>query len=120
MRSPIARRRQYAHRVLELYRLVPGQIGQLRRCDRQLALDLHDQGVSLQIVAAALLLAVARRSFRSTTAPPLTPIATLHYFRPVIDEITTQRPEPGYLAYLRHKLASIAPRFAAALDHQLP
>jgi HEAT repeat protein len=119
VRSLIARRRQYAHRVLALYRLVPGQIGQLRRCDRLLALALHDQGVSFEIVAAALLLAVARRSFRSASAQPLGPIATLHYFRPVIEEIMAQQPEPGYLEYLRHRLATTAPRFVAALDHQL-
>lgn len=117
---PPGARRHYVHRVLELYRLVPGQIGQLRSSDRKLAAALQDQGVRLEIVAAALLLAVARRSFRSASAPPLHPIATLHYFRPVIAEIIAQPPEPGYFAYLRHKVASLAPRFAAALDHQLP
>ncbi len=118
-RSRVARR-DYVQSLLELYRLVPGQIGTLRRSDRKLAAQLHDQGVEIQIAAAALLLAVARRSFRSASAAPLGPIATLHYFQPVIAEIIAQPPEPGYLAYLRHKLASVAPRFAAALDHQLP
>lgn len=113
-------RRLYAQRVLELYRLVPGQLGQLHRSDRELAGKLHDRGVQFQIVAAALLLAVARRSFRSASSPPLAPIATLHYFHPVIEELIAQPPEPGYFAHLRHKVASVAPRFAAALHHQLP
>ena len=117
---PAGARRDYAQRVLDLYRLVPGQIGPLRRCDRWLAAALHDQGVRLEIVAAALLLAVARRSFRSASAEPLLPVATLHYFRPVIAEIIAQPPDPGYLAHLRRKVACVAPRFAAALDHQLP
>ncbi len=119
MQPPVARR-LFAQRVLELYRLVPGQLGQLHRSDRKLAAALHDQGVNLQIVAAALLLGVARRSFRSASAGPLGPIATLHYFQPVIAEIIAQPPEPGYLDYLRLRVASLAPRFAAALDHQLP
>jgi hypothetical protein len=113
-------RRQYAHSVLELYRLVPERIGPLRSTDRSLAAALHDQGIPLEIVAAALLLGVVRRCFRSPSAQPLDPIATLHYFRPVIAEIIAQPPEPDYLAYLRHRVASVAPRFAAALTHQLP
>jgi hypothetical protein len=111
--------RLYVQRILDLYRLVPGRSAQPRRSDRRLAAELHDRGVSFEVVAAALLLAVARRSFRSSSAPPLAPIATLHYFRPVIDELLVASPEPGYLRYLRHKLASVAPSFAAALDHQL-
>jgi hypothetical protein len=119
MPSP-ASRRLYVQRVLDLYRLAPGTTGQLRRSDRHLAGALHDRGVPLDIVHAALILAVARRTFRSETAPPLAPIATLHYIRPVIDELITQPPEPGYLSYIRHRLATVAPAFVAASDHQLP
>jgi hypothetical protein len=117
MPSPTSRR-LYVQRVLELYRLAPGTTGQLRRSDRQLAGTLHDRGVSIEIVHAALILAVARRTFRS--APPLAPIATLHYIRPVIHELITQPPEPGYLTYLRNKLATVAPALVVAGDHQLP
>jgi len=119
MPSP-ASRRLYVQRVLDLYRLAPGTSGQLRRSDRQLAGALHDRGISLEMVHAAMILAVARRTFRSQTAPPLAPIATLHYIRPVVDELITQPPEPGYLSYIRHKLATVAPAFVAASDHQLP
>jgi len=119
MPSP-ASRRLYVQRVLDLYRLAPGTSGQLRRSDRQLAGALHDRGISLEMVHAAMILAVARRTFRSQTAPPLAPIATLHYIQPVVDELITQPPEPGYLSYIRHKLATVAPAFVAASDHQLP
>jgi len=119
MPSPTSRR-LYVQRVLDLYRLAPGASGQLRRSDRQLAGALHDRGVSLEVVRAALLVAVARRTLRSPSAPPLAPIATLHYFRPVIDELIAQPPEPGYLSYLRSKLASLAPDLVAAGGHQLP
>jgi hypothetical protein len=119
MPSPISRR-LYVQRVLDLYRLAPGTSGQLRRSDRQLAGTLHDRGVSLEMVYAAMILAVARRTFRSESAPPLAPIATLHYIRPVIDELIAAPPEPGYLSYIRYKLATVAPEFVAAGDHQLP
>ena len=119
MPSP-ASRRLYVHRVLDLYRRTPGTSGQLRRSDRQLAGSLHDRGVSLKVVHAALLVAVARRTLRSQSAPRLAPIATLHYFRPVIEELMAEPPAPGYLSYLRYKLASLAPDLVAAADHQLP
>jgi hypothetical protein len=119
MPSPISRR-LYVQRVLDLYRLAPGTSGHLRRSDRQLAGTLHDRGVSIEMVHAAFILAVARRTFRSETAPPLAPIATLHYIRPVIDELIAQPPEPGYLSYIRYKLATVAPAFVAAGEHQLP
>ena len=119
MSSPTSRR-LYVQRVLDLYRLTPGTSGHLRRSDRQLAGQLYDRGISLEMVHAALILAVARRTFRSESAPPLAPIATLHYIRPVIDELIAQPPEPGYLSYLRYKLATVAPKLVAAGDHQLP
>jgi hypothetical protein len=119
MPSPISRR-LYVQRVLDLYRLAPGTTGHLRRCDRRLAAELYDRGISLEVVHEALLLAVARRTFRSQSAPPLAPIATLHYMRPVIDELIAAPPEPEYVSYIKYKLASIAPELVAAGDHQLP
>jgi hypothetical protein len=119
MPSPTSRR-LYVQQVLDLYRLAPGTRRQLRRSDRQLAGTLHDRGIPLETVHAAIILAVARRTFRSASAPPLEPIATLHYFRPVIDELVAVPPEPDYLSYIRYKLATVAPDFIAARDHQLP
>lgn len=119
MPSPISRR-LYVQRALDLYRLAPGTTGHLRRSDRRLAGELYDRGVPLETVHAALLLAVARRTFRSESAPPLAPIATLHYIRPVIDELIAEPPEPGYVTYIRYKLASIAPDLVVAAGPQLP
>jgi len=109
-------RNLYVRRVLELYRLMPGTTGHIRRSDRQLAYTLHDRGISIDIVAAALLLAAARRIFRS--GEPLSPIATLHYISPVIDELLAQPSHLDYIGYLCRKLAPQAPNFANAA-HQL-
>lgn len=115
MLSPLPRN-LYVRRVLELYRLMPGTTGHIRRSDRQLATSLHDLGVPIDIVSGALLLAAARRAFRS--GEPLPPIASLHYIRPVIDELLAQSFHSDYVDYLCHKLASVAPDFATAA-HQL-
>lgn len=116
---PPASRRLYVEQILGLYRLVPGTNGHPRRSDRMLALQLHQRGVPLGVIHAAFILAVARRTFRSPSASPLAPIATLHYFLPVIDELLDHPCEPEYLGYLRHKLAPVAPAFVTACDHQL-
>ena len=113
-------RRRYVDSVLDLYRRAPTVSGYARRADRRLANDLHDRGVPLATVRAALVLAVARRAFRSPSAPPLAPIATLHYVRPVIEELLANPPDPDYIAYVQHKLAAVAPDFVMAADHQLP
>lgn len=110
-------RNLYVQRVLELYRLMPGTTAHICRADRQLAGKLHDRGISIDIVFAALLLAAARRTFRS--GEPLSPIATLHYITPVIEELLDQPPDPRYIDFIRRKLAPLAPAFAS-LAHQLP
>jgi hypothetical protein len=111
-------RQSYIAHVLALYRRTPGVLG-VRRADRHLAAELHDRHAPIALIEAALLLASVRRLFRPPDASPLAPVATLHYFLPVIDELQTTPPEPGYLAYLRHKLASVAPDFIATLDHRI-
>jgi hypothetical protein len=60
--------------------------------------------VSASVVEAAIILATARRVLRPPDYPPLAPIRSLHYFLPVIDEITAAPLPPDYLNYLREKL----------------
>ena len=68
--------------------------------DRRIAEQLFDRGISLETIEAAFLLASARRMYRDPQAPPLTPIRSLAYFLPVIDEVLRQPPDPEYVSYL--------------------
>jgi hypothetical protein len=113
-------RQRYTQCVLDLYRRMPGGSGIARRTDRSLAAGLFDRRIPLEIVHAALLLAVARRARRPSYAPPLAPIATLHYFLPIIDELMATPPDADYLQYLRHSLTSLVPALVAAIDPQIP
>lgn len=72
--------------------------------DQWLARRLFDEGVSLHVVETALLLGSLRRIARPTGAPALQPIRSLAYFRPVVDELQSQKVPDGYLDYLRLKL----------------
>lgn len=111
--------RLYVERILELYRHTPGTAGGVRHADRLLAAVLYDRQVPLDLVAAALLVATARRTLRPEDAPPLRPIASLHYFLPVIDELQALPLDHRYLQYLRCRLTPLAPAFVAVIDHQL-
>jgi hypothetical protein len=94
---------RYAARVLERFRTLPGTLPRTLRQDRNLALRLFDRGVPIQKIEDAFVLALARRTFRSTEEP-IEPIRSLHYFLPVLQELELEPPLPEYLAYLRARL----------------
>ena len=76
--------------------------------DHWLARRLHAESVPLSLVETALLLASLRRLMRPQDAPPLPPVRSLAYFRPVVDELRNHPPPDGYLDYLRLKLRRAA------------
>lgn len=96
----------YVKSVLDLYLALPETPNRVSRSDRSLALELFQRDVPRSTIEAAFLLASARRLCRPTDAPSLGSIRSLHYFLPVIDEITYQPLPAGYLDYLRRKLAT--------------
>lgn len=90
----------YVEAVLRDYCQLPDTPNRPRRNDRRLAGDLYRRGVPYELVRAALLTATTRRSTRSPNAPQLNPIQSLAYFLPVVDELTRDDFDPGYLRYL--------------------
>lgn len=93
----------YVERVLHAYRALPQTRARTGSGDRRLAEDLERRGVPIQLVEAALCLAALRRLQRPPQAPPLTPIRSLHYILPVLDELQGSPLEEGYLAYLQDR-----------------
>ena len=85
-----------------------------RRDDRRLAADLHRRGVSLVVVETALLLATARRRARPPEAPPLSPVRSLHYFLPVVEELLQSPPPDDYLDYLRETAGEVIDHLVGA------
>src|SRR5215210_9137375 len=72
--------------------------------DHRLARRWHEQGIPLQLAESALLLASLRRLVRPADLPPLSPIRSLAYFQPVVDELRAHPMPANYLDYLRLKL----------------
>ena len=98
----------YLTSVMTLYLQLPETPMRASQSDQTLAPRLDTDGVPLETVEAALLLGSLRRLIRTKDAPPLSPIRSLAYFLPVIEELT-EAPAPGnYLDYLRLKLKQAA------------
>jgi hypothetical protein len=106
---------QYVEQLLELYRHTPGTLGRVRREDRRLALELQKRDIPLPTLERAFLLAAARRSLRDPNAPLLSPVRSLHYFLPVIEEVIATPLPDDYLAYLKHKMKKIQADHETAL-----
>lgn len=97
--------RIYIETVLKLYLSLPETPSRTSRYDRELATQLCERKVPLETIEAAILLASARRLFRNPALAPLQPIRSLHYFLPVIEEVSAGPLSPDYVNYLRLKLA---------------
>lgn len=115
METGAADLKRYVGQLLELYRRTPDTLGQIRRTDRILAQELYQRGVPICTVQGAFLLAAARRCLRAPGAPPLSPVRSLYYFLPLIEEVLANPLPNGYLEYLKRKLKKIQAAHDAAL-----
>ena len=97
-------REEYVRKVLDAYRQTPGTTGNVRCHDRLLAAQLHDRAVPLKTVENALILAAARRLLRPADAPSLSPVRSLAYFQPAIDEVQDLKVSDDYFQHLRRRL----------------
>jgi hypothetical protein len=98
---------RYVQTVLKMYVGLPETPTRPRPQDRKLAQELCELGVEVSVVEAALLLASVRRLARDSSTSKLSPVRSLHYFLPVIEEIQITPVTNDYVAYLRWKLAGL-------------
>src|SRR5215472_2384994 len=100
----------YVATILILYVELPETPMRANVQDQRQARRLHDRAVPLRVVESAFLLASLRRLARPSDGPPLSPIRSLAYFLPVIDELLAHPAADNYLEYLRLKLRQFAER----------
>lgn len=106
--------RQYVEAILERYLWLPGTSRVTSRHDRRCAETLFRRGVPLETVLAALMIGVARRTFRG--GDPLPRVRALHYFSPVIEGLQQVDLDPTYLHHLERKLRPLATEKARLSD----
>jgi hypothetical protein len=90
--------------VLKLYLGLPETPRKASTNDKIMAAGLYERGIQITTVESAFLLASVRRLGRSSDLPPLSPIRSLAYFLPVIQEILDKPVGDDYLNYLRMKV----------------
>jgi hypothetical protein len=100
----------YVAEVLNLYLELPETPRKANTNDKITAAGLYERGIQMTTVESAFLLASVRRLGRSPDLPPLSPIRSLAYFLPVIQEILEKQVNDDYLKYLRIKARSLCGR----------
>jgi len=95
-------RQQYRRSVRTLYLQFTSNL--VSRWDLRLIDDLFSQNVPIEVIRSALILGSARRLYRAPDAPPLPPVRSFYYFRPLIDEILRQPLPRGYIDYVEFRL----------------
>ena len=95
----------YVRAIRAVYLQLPNTHPSFSRSDRRLAETLFQRRIPFDVVRSALLLASARRLCRNPAAPSLSPVRSLHYFMPAIDEILRTPLPGGYIRYLESKIA---------------
>lgn len=100
--------REYVARLLDAYRATPGTCGAVRRSDRLMAVQWYRNGVPVEAVENALVLAAARRLARPAGAPPLPAIRSLAYFAPVLEEVLATNVSLEYYQHIRTRLARLS------------
>jgi hypothetical protein len=109
-RNPLDDLSDYVAAALKLYLQLPETPLKANANDRRTAEALYARGISLASIESALLLASIRRLSRSADLPQLSPIRSLAYFLPVIEEILFNPVPNDYLGYLRQKVKSLSSR----------
>ncbi len=106
--------RSYVQAVLGCYVSLPGTASVTSRHDRRCARALFQRGVLLGVVKAAMVVAIARRTFR--TGDPLPRVRALHFFLPIIDELLEEPCDPSYVGYLESKLRPLTAAKLRSVD----
>ena len=99
---------QYVRTVLNLYQQLPETPPLPSSRDRLQAHTLQQRGLPLTLIETAFLLGSLRRLSRPPDAMPLSPIHSLAYFEPIIEELLHQPVPASYTEYLRHKMQPFA------------
>ncbi len=105
-----AENRSYISAVIEMYVALPETPARARPADRKLAEDWQRSGITLEVVESALLLGQLRRLARPPDYPKLSPIRSLYYFVPLMEEVREKPLQDGYVEYMKSKLQKLSAR----------
>jgi len=104
-------RREYLVAVIRLFLAQPAAPARASRDDWAVAQALYARGVDLDQFTHAVRLAALRRLSRDR---PLPPVRSLAYYRQVLDQLSPDELESGYVDYIACRYQAITPTNAGS------
>ena len=114
-------RRQYLVAVIRLFLGQPGAPARATRDDWAVAQTLYAKGVGFADFSHAVRLAALRR-LNCARGESLPPVRRLAYYRQVVDQLSPEELEAGYVDYIAFRYQAITPTDAQldSQNHALP
>ena len=100
-------RAEYVAKVIELYISAPDTTDSPNETDWPIAGAMHDAGIPIEVVAFSFHIAFMRRYLANLERDGFSPmIRSLAYFRTVIDHLTSDERDPGYMYFIAASYAA--------------
>jgi hypothetical protein len=98
----------YVDSVRRLFTSLGCTTGRFGPSEERLAGDFERKGIPLAVIEDAMMIGACRKYVSWLNSGPSAPIASLHYFEAIIEEVQ-QRPFPsGYREYMRQQVEKLA------------
>jgi hypothetical protein len=91
----------------------------LSTADEILAREWFERGVTLEQIEQAVLMGCSRKYVSWRNNQTRTPIGSLRYFEPILDELKDQKTEPDYWGYIRYKMDRMEKLWVASFNKTL-
>ena len=82
--------------------------GHFSPSDERLAGSFEQKGIPLTVIEDAMLIGACRKYVSWLNSGPSAPIASLHYFEPIIEEVVERPFPPGYRDYMQLQVDKLA------------
>jgi hypothetical protein len=107
----------YVNSVRRLFTTLSCTSGRFGPSEERVAEDFARKGLPLQVIEDAILVGACRKYVSWLNSGPSAPIASLHYFEAIIEEVQDRPFPPGYREYMRGQVEKLA-RLHAERTHQ--
>lgn len=106
----------YVDSVRKLFMALGCTSGRFGPADERLAEDFEQKGISLGVIEDAMMVGACRKYVSWLNNGPSAPIASLHYFDAIIEEVLERPFPPGYREYMQLQVGKLARLHAARTE----
>lgn len=98
----------YVDSVRKLFTALGCTTGRFGTAEERLAGDFERKGIPLEVIEDAMMVGACRKYVSWLNSGPSAPIASLHYFEMIIEEVQERPFPPGYREYMRQQVEKLA------------